>query len=145
MLLKLTVPQANAAFQAGVITKWHVEEGDALNLGTPVCDLSIDEFLALQRTKRASLLGSTSKRRRRWIKDGIDHREGRGAVIIRLICAENGMTLKKREASEGQRVSVGDLVAVIGTPDTDLSSTLPDAEARVSVDYPDAEEIDPFE
>lgn len=145
MFLKLSFPQANGAFQAGVVTKWHVDEGEELVFGDAVCDLSVDEFLALQRTKRASLLGSTSKRRRRWIKDGIDHREGRGAVIIRLVCAETGMTLRRQVAAIGERVPVGGLVAIIGTPDGDLPKKLPDAEARVSVDYPDAEEIDPFD
>ncbi len=145
MFMKLSFPQANGAFQAGVVTKWHIGEGEPLGFGDAVCDLSVDEFLALQRTKRASLLGSTSKRRRRKVKDGIDHREGRGAVVIRLVCGESGMTLRRQVAAVGERVSVGGLIAVIGTAEGDVPNQVPDSEARVSVDYPDAEEIDPFD
>lgn len=145
MILKLVVPKADSAFEGGTLTKWYFEEGDSVPFGAPVCDVSIDEFLALQRTKRASLLGSTSKRKQRKVKDGVYRREGRGSVTIRLICAESGMTLRRREVEEGDRVRIGSCVALLGSVDADIPATLPDVEARISTDFPSAEELDPFD
>lgn len=144
MLLKVTVPSANVAFRGGELVNWYVKEGDPLSFGTVLCDISIDEFVALRRTKRASLLGSTSRLRQRRVNDGLDHREGRGSVTIRLTCAESGMVLKRRDVAKGERVSVGTLVGVIGTPDAEIGESLPDTGARIALDYPDPEEFDPF-
>ena len=124
---------------------WHVDVGERLDFGTVLCDISIDEIVGLRRTKRASLLGSTSKLRQRRVNDGLDHREGRGAVTIRLTCAENGLVLRRKEVEEGGRVSVGTLVGVIGTAEAEIPAVLPDTEARIAVDFPDAEELDPFD
>ena len=112
MLLDVSLPPADSAFRAGSVAKWHVNEGDPVNFGTILCDVAIDEFAALQRTKRASLLGSTSKLRQRRVKDGIDHREGRGQVVIRLISVETGMTVKEISVPDGGRVEIGD--ALVG-------------------------------
>lgn len=145
MLLQVTVPQAYAAFRGGRLVSWHVDVGERLDFGTVLCDISIDEIVGLRRTKRASLLGSTSKLRQRRVNDGLDHREGRGAVTIRLTCAENGLVLRRKEVEEGGRVSVGTLVGVIGTAEGEIPDVLPDTEARIAVDFPDAEELDPFD
>jgi multidrug efflux pump subunit AcrA (membrane-fusion protein) len=143
MLLDVSLPPADSAFRAGSVAKWHVNEGDPVNFGTILCDVAIDEFAALQRTKRASLLGSTSKLRQRRVKDGIDHREGRGQVVIRLISVETGMTVKEIAVPDGGRVEIGDLLARLGSGSTEDDDQT--GEARLSVDFPDAEEIDPFE
>jgi hypothetical protein len=145
MLLQVTIPADNAAFRGGELVNWYVDEGDALSFGTVLCDISIDDFLAMQRTKRASLLGSTSRLRQRRVNDGINRREGRGSVTIRLTCAENNMVLKRKTVQEGDRITIGSAVAVIGTPDSEVGDTLPTTEARVAVDYPDPADFDPFE
>jgi hypothetical protein len=145
MLLQVTVPPDNAAFRGGELVNWYVNEGDPLPFGTPLCDISIDDFMALQRTKRASLLGSTSRLRQRKINDGKYRREGRGSVIIRLTCAESDMVLKQKMVNEGERVTIGSAVGLIGTPDSEMGEGVPVTEARIAVDYPDPEEFDPFD
>jgi hypothetical protein len=145
MLLQVTVPPDNAAFRGGELVNWYVKEGDPLAFGTALCDISIDDFMALQRTKRASLLGSTSRLRQRKIVDGQYRREGRGSVVIRLTCAESNMVLKVKTVKEGERVTIGSAVAVIGTPDAEIAGDLPMTEARIAVDYPDPEDFDPFD
>ncbi|REK25387.1 MAG: hypothetical protein DWQ40_00750 [Actinobacteria bacterium] len=145
MLLQITVPQAYAAFRGGELASWHVKEGDPLEFGTVICDISIDEIVGLRRTKRASLLGSTSLLRKRKVNDGLDHRQGRGAVLIRLTSAENGMVMRKRAVEEGQRVVVGSMVGLIGSPDAEIPDELPDTQARIAVDFPDPDDFDPFD
>ena len=145
MLLHVTVPPDNAAFRGGELVNWYVDEGDPLSFGTVLCDISIDDFMALQRTKRASLLGSTSRIRQRKVFDGTYRREGRGSVIIRLTCAETDMVLKQKTVTEGERITIGSALAVIGTPDAEMAGDLLLTEARIAVDYPDPEDFDPFD
>ncbi len=145
MLLQVTVPPDSAAFRGGELVNWYVDEGEALAFGAAICDISIDDFMALQRTKRASLLGSTSRLRQRKITDGQYRRQGRGSVLIRLSCAESNMVLKKKIVDQGGRVTVGSAVGVIGAADAELTDDATMTEARVAVDYPDPEDFDPFD
>ncbi len=146
MILRVTVPAGDAAFRAGFIATWHKNEGDAIEFGDDLCDVAIDEFMALQRTKRATLLGSTSKLRKRRLKDAYDLREGRGQVTIRLTSAEGGLRLGKVVVPEGGRVEIGSLVALMSGTDGDMSGDVDAArEARIAVNIPDAEDLDPFE
>ncbi len=149
MILKVQVPAADAAFRAGYVATWHKKEGDIVAFGDHLCDIAIDEFMALQRTKRASLLGSTSKLRQRRIKDGYDHRKGRGLVHLRLTSSETGVVLGKILLGEGERVEIGSVVGVLAAPDEvaaiDTGSVEAAAEARVVANMPEAAEIDPFE
>ena len=144
-MLQVTVPLDNVAFRSGELVNWYVEEGDPVPFGTALCDISIDEFVAMQRTKRAQLLGSTRRLRKRKISDGISRREGRGSVTIRLRCAENNMVLKEKAVVEGGRIAIGSAVGVIGTQDAELGDGVPTTEARIAVDYPDPADFDPFE
>lgn len=144
-MLQVTVPLDNVAFRSGELVNWYVEEGDPVPFGTALCDISIDDFVAMQRTKRAQLLGSTRRLRQRKISDGISRREGRGSVTIRLRCAENNMVLKEKAVVEGGRITIGSAVGVIGTQDAELGDRVPTTEARIAVDYPDPADFDPFE
>jgi len=146
MILKVTIPAADAAFRGGFIIAWHKREGDTIEFGDDLCDVAIDEFMSLQRTKRATLLGSTSKKRTRRVKDAYDLREGRGQVTVRLTSAEHGVLLGKVIVPEGGRVEIGSLVALMSGSDGDVSGDIESApDARIAVNLPDAEDLDPFE
>ena len=146
MILKVTIPAADAAFRGGYIIAWHKSEGDPVGFGDDLCDVAIDEFMALQRTKRATLLGSTSKWRTRRVKDAKNLREGRGQVTVRLRSAETDVLLGKVIVPEGGRVEIGSLIAVMSGADGDISGDVESApDARIAVNMPDAEDPDPFE
>jgi pyruvate/2-oxoglutarate dehydrogenase complex dihydrolipoamide acyltransferase (E2) component len=147
VILRMTVPTGDAAFRAGFIAKWFKNEGDPIGFGEDLCDVAIDEFVAMQRTKRATVLGSISKARRRKMIDRIDLREGRGQVTIRLVSGESGMRLGKVLVAEGERIEIGTLIAVLTSgDDAGLAGDVERAaEARIAVNMPDAEEIDPFD
>jgi len=146
MILKVTVPKTDPAFRGGSIAKWYKHEGDPIEFGDDLCDVAIDEFMALQRTKRASLLGSTSRMRKRKVKDAYDLREGRGQVTIRLTSAEHGVLLGKVIVPEGGRIDIGSLIALMSGTDGDRTGDADTApEARIAVNIPDAEDLDPFE
>jgi len=146
LILKVTVPTADGAFRGGSILKWHKHKGDRIDFGDDLCDIAIDEFMSLQRTKRASLLGSTSKLRTRKIKDAYDLREGRGQVIIRLTSAEHGVLLARVVVPAGGRVDIGSLIALMSGTDGDLTGDTDGApDARIAVNMPDPDELDPFD
>lgn len=149
MILRVEVPASDAAFRSGYVARWHKKEGDEVGFGDPLCDIAIDHFMALQRTKRAALLGSTSRLRRRGVRSTYDRREGRGLVHVRLVSSEGGVRLGEIVAGEGDRIDIGDLVAIL----TDEPGPVPaDARvrgaarrARLATDMPDAGELDPFD
>ncbi len=146
MILKVTIPAADAAFRGGFIVAWHKREGDRIEFGDDLCDVAIDEFMSLQRTKRATLLGSTSKMRKRRVKDALDLREGRGKVTVRLTSAEGGVLLGKVIVPEGGRFAIGSLIAVMTGTDGDDSGDIDTArDARIVLNMPDAEDLDPFD
>ena len=146
MILKVTIPAADAAFRGGYIIAWHKSEGDPVGFGDDLCDVAIDEFMALQRTKRATLLGSTSKWRARRVKDARSLREGRGQVTVRLRSAESGVLLGKVIVPEGGRVEIGSLIAVMSGTDGDTSGDIETAsDARIAVNMPDADDLDPMD
>lgn len=145
-MLKVEIPAADAAFRGGYVARWHVKEGDPIEFGDDLCDIAIDEFVAMQRTKRATLLGSSNPFRKRRVKDALSLREGRGVVHMRLTSSESGVQLGKIMVAEGGRVAIGDLVAVlsdqgvVATPDE--PSLAAAAEARIVVNMPDEDDID---
>jgi pyruvate/2-oxoglutarate dehydrogenase complex dihydrolipoamide acyltransferase (E2) component len=146
MILKVTVPAADAAFVGGWIQTWYKSEGDPIEFGDDLCDIAIDEFIALQRTKRATLLGSTSRLRKRRVKDVYDLREGRGQALLRLTSAESGVLLGKVFVAEGERIEIGSLVAVLSSSGEAVSDDIETAPvARIAFNIPDSEDLDPLE
>jgi pyruvate/2-oxoglutarate dehydrogenase complex dihydrolipoamide acyltransferase (E2) component len=146
MILRITVPAADAAFTGGFVLTWYKGEGDPIEFGDDLCDIAIDEFMALQRTKRATLLGSTSRLRKRRVKDVYDLREGRGQATLRLTSAESGVVLGRVFVAEGERVEIGSLVAVMAGPDGDLSGDIDSApDARIAFNMPDSDDLDPLD
>ena len=113
MFLKVEIPAADAAFRAGYVAKWYVKEGDPVGFGDDLCDIAIDEFVAMQRTKRATLLGSSNPFRKRRVKDAVSLREGRGVTHMRLTSSEGGLHLGKILVPEGGRISIGDVVGFL--------------------------------
>ncbi|HSF87477.1 MAG TPA: hypothetical protein VLG28_17700 [Acidimicrobiia bacterium] len=144
MILKVVVPAHDAAFRAGYVEKWFKEPGDPVEFGEVLCDIAIDEFMALQRTKRATLLGSSKKLRKRKITDGYDRREGRGLVHIHIISSEANTQMGKILVSEGGRIEIGSVVGLLGADGdaVDLERVPP---ARIAVDMPKASVVEPFD
>ncbi len=144
MIMKVVVPAHDAAFRAGYVAEWFKEEGDPVEFGEVLCDIAIDEFVALQRTKRASLLGSSKKLRRRRVSDGYDRREGRGLVHMHIISSEANMRMGKILVSEGGRIEIGSVVGLLGADggNADLDAV---PAARIAVDMPEASVVDPFD
>jgi hypothetical protein len=114
VILKLEVPFLNAAIRGGTVT-WHKREGDQISYGEPVCDLVVEEKLALRKTSRALRLARVA-RSRRSANERVEWSRGKMLVRYRLTSSESlPATLRRIVAQDGQPVQVGDLLAVAAT------------------------------
>ncbi len=143
MILRIEVP-GDTAFRSGFVSAWHKSEGDTVAFGDDICDVAIDEFVALQRSKRAALLSSTSRRQKRKVKDGYSDRVGRGVAHVRITSAEDGLILGRILVPEGERVEIGGVVGLLtrGQDDMDSPAVATAPAARVTANVAEQDEED---
>jgi hypothetical protein len=119
VILKLEVPFLNAAIRGGSVDSWHKREGDQISYGEAVCDLVVDEKLALRKSNQANRLVRAA-RNRRASNERYEWRKGRILLRYRLTSSESSRTtLRTILAGKGERVLVGDVLAVVTTEVTE--------------------------
>lgn len=111
MLMKLEMPLIDPSLRGGSVVKWLKREGDAFEFGDEICIVAVDEFAALRRTARATLL---SGRRRLSLKSDLEVRRGKVYLHVALTSSEAGV-MSKIVADEGEHFTIGDLLAVVST------------------------------
>ncbi|MGF1618751.1 MAG: lipoyl domain-containing protein [Acidimicrobiia bacterium] len=115
MILRLEVPLTNPSLTGGTVKEWHKSEGDAIGFGEEVCTVAYDQFVALRRTARATLL---SGRKAKGLKSSLESRTGKVLMDIVVSAAEQGV-LGKILMGPGDRFAVGDTLAVMSTEPID--------------------------
>jgi pyruvate/2-oxoglutarate dehydrogenase complex dihydrolipoamide acyltransferase (E2) component len=145
MITKLAVPVVDPSMQGGKVLRWHKREGDAIAFGDALCELAVDEFAVLRRTARATLL---ARGRRGKLKNDLEQREGVYFEVV-LTSSDHGV-LRKILAKEGDRIALGDLLAVVTTADHgELNGSAADwgaaPDMRVVVNKKSDEEVDDFD
>ncbi len=119
MIMRLAMPALDASLRSGRVTRWLKEEGDSFGFGVVLCEVALDEFVALRRTARATLL---SGRKARKLRSTVEVREGKVLLEVGVTSAEAG-TMRKVLAAEGAAVAIGELLAVVSsTGEEDLGS-----------------------
>lgn len=121
MILRLEVPLTNPSLTGGTVKEWHKAEGDLIGFGDEVCTVAYDQFVALRRTARATLL---SGRKAKGLKSDLESRTGKVLMDVVVSAAERGV-LGKILMGPGDRFAVGDTLAVMSTKPTD-DYTVPD-------------------
>lgn len=120
MILALQVPFLETFARGGQVVTWHVREGEAVQFGDPICDISLSQWMALRKTKRAINLARVGEKRKSKVRNDFELREDRGVLVMRVVASENGF-LRQIIAGEGQSVVVDDLLGVFSTvPDEQL-------------------------
>lgn len=109
MILRLDTPVIEKAVQGGRVVEWFVAEGESVSFGETVCRLGLDEFAAMRRTARATLL---SGRKRNKLKSDVEVRSGKVYFEVDVVSSDNG-TLRKVVAQPGDQIVAGDMLAVI--------------------------------
>jgi pyruvate/2-oxoglutarate dehydrogenase complex dihydrolipoamide acyltransferase (E2) component len=117
MLMKLEFPLLDRSLRGGRVVSWQKREGERFEFGEVICLTQLDEFAALRRTGRATLL---SGKRRTSLKSDLEIRDGRVALSVALTASDSGW-VHTIIAKEGTEIGVGSLLAVVSTdnrPDT---------------------------
>lgn len=145
MITKLAVPVVDPSMQGGKVLRWHKGEGDTIGFGEEICELAVDEFAVLRRTARATLL---ARGRRNKLKNDLEQREGVYFEVV-VTSSDHGV-LRKILAREGDRIAIGDLLAVVTTTDHgELSGSVAEwreaPDMRVVVNKKSDEEVDDFD
>jgi hypothetical protein len=127
MIARVEVPFLDAAVKGGVLSKWRKRVGDEIGYGDAICDIAVDEWVALRKTKRARLLVKLTQSE--GLKGMYDTVRGRGMMNIRLVSAEPAR-LERVLIDEGARIGTGDLIALAdigkdGAWETNDPSSLP--------------------
>ena len=126
MLMKLEMPLIDPSLRGGKVVRWLKREGDTFGFGDEICILAVDEFAALRRTARATLL---SGRRRRSLKSDLEVRQGKVYLQVVLTSSDGGV-MRRIVADDGDPIAVGDLLAVVSTTDNGaLDGTVDDWES----------------
>ncbi len=113
MIMKLEMPLIDPSLRGGKVVKWHKTEGDEFGFGDVVCQVAVDEFAALRRTARATKL---SGGRRKKLKSDLEVRKGKVYLEVDITSADHGV-LRQIIVEEGERVSIGDTLAIVTTKD----------------------------
>ena len=119
-VLEMRMPYINKQMSEGVVLRWHAGEGDRVEYGQPVLDLEVDRVKLMLRSKSDAFLTSFDE------EDEEDPaaREFRNRTNIRVahrVVASDHGYLRRIEAGPGDRVHVGDLLALISVaPDDEL-------------------------
>lgn len=118
MILRLEVPNTNPSLRGGSVKEWHKSEGDTIGYGEEICTISFDDFAALRRTGRATLLAG---RKRKNLKSQLESREGKVLLDVVLTSAESA-TLHEVLMQPGERFAIGDTLALVATESGDDSA-----------------------
>lgn len=132
MILLLQVPFLETFSHEGTITRWLVAEGDLLEFGDPICDISLSDWMALRKTKRARNLVRIQDKVQDKVKHNFELRQGRGVMIMRIVASERGY-LRRRDAEVGKRVKVGDVLGLVSTGANDPVSGDPNGSSAMRV------------
>lgn len=120
MILRLEMPLIDPSLRGGRVARWRKAEGDRINFGDELCVVALDEFAALRRTARATLLAG---RRRKRLKSDLEVREGKVFIEISITSSDQGV-MRKILKGEGDPIVIGDTMAIVASAD-DRDAAIP--------------------
>lgn len=113
MIYKLEMPLIDPSLRGGHVVSWSKKVGDHIGFGDEICVVELDEFAALRRTARATLLAG---RRRRKLKSDLEVRAGKVSVEVAITSSDRGV-LRKIVKEQGDQVVIGDTMAIVASDD----------------------------
>ncbi len=107
------MPLIDPSLRAGHVVSWSKNLGDDIAFGEEVCIVALNEFAALRRTARATLL---SGRRRGKLKSDLEVRSGKVFLEMAITSSDNGV-LRKIIKQDGDPIVPGDTMAIVASQD----------------------------
>jgi pyruvate/2-oxoglutarate dehydrogenase complex dihydrolipoamide acyltransferase (E2) component len=109
------MPLIDPSLRAGRVTSWSKQVGDDIAFGDEICVVALDDFVAIRRTARATLLAG---KRRGKLKSGVEARAGKVLLTVAITSSDTGV-LRKIIKDQGDKVAIGDTMAIVTTHDGD--------------------------
>lgn len=113
MIFRLEMPLIDPSLRGGRVVGWSKDVGDSIDFGEEICTVALDEFAALRRTARATLLAG---RRRGRLKSDLETRAGKVFVEVAITSSDQGV-LRKITKGQGDRIVIGDTMAIVASQD----------------------------
>jgi pyruvate/2-oxoglutarate dehydrogenase complex dihydrolipoamide acyltransferase (E2) component len=128
MICKLDMPLIDPSLRGGRVVRWSKNVGDSISFGDEICIVALDEFAALRRTARATLLAG---RKRKKLKSDLEVRSGKVFLEVALTSSDQGV-LRRIIKEQGDQIVIGDTLAIVTSEvEEDLGQELAWAEAPV--------------
>lgn len=89
--------------------RWNKQIGDHIGFGDEVCVVALDEFAALRRTARATLLAG---RRQKKLKSDLEVRTGKVFLEVAITSSDEGV-LRRIVKNQGDQIAIGDMLAIV--------------------------------
>ena len=109
MICKLEMPLIDPSLRGGHVVRWTKQVGDPIGFGDEICIVALDEFAALRRTARATLL---SGRKRKNLKSDLEVRSGKVFLEVALTSSDHGV-LRRIIKEQGDQITIGDTLAIV--------------------------------
>jgi len=107
------MPLIDPSLRGGHVVSWTKNVGDDIGFGEEVCIVALNEFAALRRTARATLLAG---RRRGKLKSDLEVRAGKVFFEVAITSSDHGV-LRKIIKDEGDEIVTGDTMGIVGSRD----------------------------
>ena len=109
MSVTLEMPLIDPSLRGGRVVSWTKQVGDPISFGDEICTVALDEFVAIRRTARATLLAG---RKRKKLKSDLEVRAGKVFLEVALTSSDEGV-LRKIIKQEGDQITIGDTLAIV--------------------------------
>lgn len=113
MIIKLEMPLIDPSLRGGHVVQWSKAVGDDIGFGDEICVVALDEFAALRRTARATLLAG---KRRDKLKSDLEVRDGKVFLQVAITSSEPGV-LRQIIKEQNAPIAIGDTMAIVSTHD----------------------------
>lgn len=101
------------SLRGGEVVSWSKNIDDPIGFGDEICIVALDDFAALRRTARATLLAG---KRREKLKSDLEVRAGKVRIEVTITSSDTGI-LRQIIKEQGDRIEIGDTMAIVATED----------------------------
>jgi pyruvate/2-oxoglutarate dehydrogenase complex dihydrolipoamide acyltransferase (E2) component len=111
VICKLEMPLIDPSLRGGRVLRWSKKVGDEISFGDELCVVALDEFAALRRTARATLLAG---QRRTKLKSDLEVRAGKVLLEVVIVSSDQGV-LRNIIKNNGDQIAIGDTLAIVSS------------------------------
>ena len=111
MICRLEMPLIDPSLLGGTVLRWNKSVGESISFGDEICVVALDEFAAIRRTARATLLAG---RKRKKLKSDLEVRAGKVFLEMAITSSDEGV-LRRIVKDEGDKIMIGDTLAIVSS------------------------------